>query len=194
MIDYKKSNKEYYIGKRRGPSKYQIAQRETSPDREEEIKAVWDSPKFDTHNQRLVFLLRHCRNVNYGYTVREFSHGIFPDHSFENLAVKNVRQIFRRFRKGAKNHQVLLYSKFVDGKWYYYNMIEDRAAYKDVELRAMKISLGLERAASKIEGILEMSEEDMKILENRTIEKLESKQEMEMDLKKLLKKFRSNQN
>ena len=58
---------------------HKILKMPVRPEKVEEIKAVWDSPKFKTNAQRLVHLLRHCRRIEYGYTIREFAHAIFPD-------------------------------------------------------------------------------------------------------------------
>ena len=58
---------------------HKILKMPVRPEKVEEIKAVWDSPKFKTNAQRLVHLLRHCRRIEYGYTIREFVHAIFPD-------------------------------------------------------------------------------------------------------------------
>ena len=154
------------------------------PEKVEEIKAVWDSPKFKTNAQRLVYLMRHCRRVEYGYTIREFSHAIFPDKMTtdpqeddgwdEYYALKNIRQIFRRFRKDIQNHEVILFAGLVKSTstWYYYNMADDKEGWKEVELREAKIALGYDRALARIEEISKMSDEDRELLTKRTTEEI----------------------
>ena len=150
------------------------------PEKVEEIKAVWDSPKFKTNAQRLVHLLRHCRRIEYGYTIREFAHSIFPDKMAtdpqedggwdEYYALSNIRQIFRRFRKDIQNHEIILFAGLVKSTntWYYYNMADDKEGWKEVELREAKIALGYDRAISRIEEISKMSDEDRELLAKRT--------------------------
>ena len=150
----------------------------------EEIKAVWDSPKFKTNAQRLVCLMRHCKKVEYGYTIREFSHAIFPDKMDtdprdddgwdEYYALKNIHHMFRRFRKDIQNHEVVLFAGLVKGHgtWYYYNMADDEDGWKEVKLREAKIALGYDRALARIEEISKMSDEDRELLTKRTTEEI----------------------
>lgn len=53
--------------------------KEIRSEKVEEIRIIWDSPKFRTNNERLIHLLRHCKNIEYGYTIREFAHARFPE-------------------------------------------------------------------------------------------------------------------
>ena len=124
-------------------TKDHTAQKSTRPDKVEEIKAVWDSPNFKTNNQRLVYLLRHCHNIEYGYTIREFAHARFAEKMTpepksnddylwgEHYAFKALHMMFNRFRHDVFNHEVLLASvykkleKETVGRWYYYNIIDD---------------------------------------------------------------------
>jgi hypothetical protein len=151
------------------------AQKETRPEKVEEIKAVWDSPNFKTNAQRLVYLLRHCKSAEYGYTTREFAHGIFPESMNIDIhidggwgeynAKRAVHQMFRRFRHDVTNHEIILLSRFVKlkdgiGRWYHYNMKEDPEGFREYELIAAKRSLGIKKAIDRTEDIFEMSEEE----------------------------------
>lgn len=170
---------------------YWTAQKETRPEKIEEIKAVWDSPKFKTNNQRLVFLLRHCKNVEYGYTLREFGHAIFSDHWSGYLALKNIHQMFTRFRKDAENHEVILLSRFMKvkgiGRWYYYNMIEDEEGFKGYKLRMAKIVLAEEKNLAKMQDILDMSQEERERKEREFEEKLKTRHLKRLERKKAKK-------
>jgi hypothetical protein len=148
------------------------------PEKVEEIKAVWDSPNFKTNAQRLIHLLRHCKKIEYGYTIREFACGIFPEkmtapdaESHEKyLAFYAIYQMFRRFRRDATNHEIVPFAGLVKGTgcWYYYNMIEDEKGYKEVQLRYARMDLGYDRALARIKDISEMPDEDRRILTERT--------------------------
>jgi hypothetical protein len=154
------------------------------PEKVEEIKAIWDSTKFKTNSQRLVHLMRHCKKVEYGYTIREFAHAIFPDKMDtdpkeddgwdEYFALKNTHQIFRRFRKDIQNHEIVLFAGLVKGTgtWCYYNMADDENGWKEVKLREAKIALGYDRALARIEEISKMSDEDRELLEKGTTQEI----------------------
>lgn len=154
------------------------------PEKVEEIKAVWDSPKFKTNAQRLVRLIRDCKKVEYGYTIREFASAIFPDKMATNPkddggwgeyhALKNIHHMFRRFRKDIKNHEIVLFAGLVKGTgtWYYYNMADDEEGWKEVKLREAKIALGYDRAIARIEELSKMTHEDRELLEKRTTEEI----------------------
>lgn len=101
--------------------------RNVRPEKVEEIQAVWDSPIFKTNNQRLVYLFRHCKNIEYGYTIREFAHARFPkkmifdpkdENKFvnreinEGYAFRALWMMFNRFRKDIDNHEVMLAALF----------------------------------------------------------------------------------
>ena len=62
----------------------------------------------------------------------------------EYYALKNIRQMFNRFRKDIENHNIALVARFwkVKGisRWYYYNIIEDPEAFKEYELRSRRKS------------------------------------------------------
>ena len=166
------------------------------PEKVEEIKAVWDSPKFKTNAQRLVHLLRHCRRIEYGYTIREFAHAIFPDKMDtdpkeddgwdEYFALKNTHQIFRRFRKDIQNHEIVLFAGLVKGTgtWCYYNMADDENGWKEVKLREAKIALGYDRALARIEEISKMSDEDRELLAKRTTDEIMRKVAKRQERKK----------
>ena len=64
------------------------------------------------------------------------------------IALSNIRQIFRRFRKDIQNHEIILFAGLVKSTntWYYYNMADDKEGWKEVELREAKIALGYDRA------------------------------------------------
>jgi len=151
------------------------AKKETRPEKIDEIKAVWKSPKFKTNNRRLVHLFRHCKKVEYGYTIREFVYAIFPEKMDidpkqdggwgEYYALKDIRQMLRRFRHDMENHEVLLISRRLRSrngvpKWYYYNTIEDEEGFLDSQMRLARITLGLHKIGEKVGDIMEMSEEE----------------------------------
>jgi hypothetical protein len=156
------------------------------PEKVEEIKAIWDSASFRTNAQRLVHLLRHCKKIEYGYTIREFVNAVFPEQRSEYLALKNTHQIFRRFRKDVENHEIVLFAGLVKGTntWYYYNMVNDEEGWKEVKLREAKIALGYERALARIEEISKMSHEDRELLANRTTEEIMRKVAKRQEKKK----------
>jgi hypothetical protein len=98
-----------------GQMKFRAQQKEIRPEKVEEIKAIWQSPKFKTHNQRLIYLLRHCTIIEpqYGYTIREFAHAIHPqkidpkstgEYDSEYYAFMAIRQMFSRFNHDVTNH------------------------------------------------------------------------------------------
>ena len=121
-------------------------------------------------------MLVYCRRIEYGFTIREFAHAIFPDKMatdpqedggwHEYFALKNTHQIFRRFRKDIQNHEIILFAGLVNSTntWYYYNMADYKEGWKEVELREAKIALGYDRALSRIEEISKMSNEDRELL------------------------------
>lgn len=173
-------------------------QKATRPDKIEEIKMVWDSPNFKTHNQRIVYLLRHCKKVEYGYTLREFAHAIYPEKMNiklredggwgEYYALKNIRQIFRRFRHDVTNHEVLLISRFLKvngiGRWYYYNTIDDEEGFEEHKSRQAKILLGMNKIHNKMLDILEMSHEERERKSEELSEKLKLKYAKRLENKK----------
>lgn len=104
----------------------------------------------------MVHLMRHCKRVECGYTLREFAHAIYPEKMNTDpmedggwgpyYALKNIHHMFSRFRKDVENHEILLLPRYVKlngiGRWYYYNMIEDKVKFDEYELRQAKILLG----------------------------------------------------
>ncbi len=155
-----------------GQMKFRAQQKEIRPEKVEEIEAIWQSPKFKTHNQRLIYLLRHCTIIEpqYGYTIREFAHAIHPqkmdpkstgEYDDEYYAFKAIRQMFRRFSQDIENHEVLLAAVLANGtgKWYYYNIIDNEQAIKDHKNRQDRMSLGIERAIQENQDIAKHSEE-----------------------------------
>ena len=184
MVDDRKPNKPKEVIDRRrrygnvrrinNYSKY----KQVRPEKVEEIKAVWDSPYFKTNSSRLVYLFRHCKSAEYAYTIREFAHARFPRKMSsgygEGEAFKALQQMFRRFRHKEELHDIWLNAKFVKSesegiwRWYYYNMVEDEKGYKEVQLRYARMDLGYDRALARIKEISEMSDEDRRILTERT--------------------------
>jgi len=168
------------------------------PDKVEEIKAVWDSPKsrFRNNNERLVYLFRHCTSAEYGYTIREFAQAKFPekmkDYDGEYLVFKALHQMFRRFRQDELNHEVVLaglYRKLKNepvGRWYYWNVIDDDEAMDEVNRFNYKMWLGLTRAQQENQDIIEHSEE-IKAELDRHIQEIENRVK-EADRKEELKK------
>jgi hypothetical protein len=81
--------------------------------------------------------------------------------------------MFRRFRPKEELHDIWLNPKFVKSesegiwRWYCYNMVNDDEAMKEVQRRADRCWLGLERTIQDLQGISEIPEEDMKILFDR---------------------------
>lgn len=145
---------------------------DTRPEKVEEIKEVWSSPKFRDDNSRLVYLFRHCTSPEFGYTAREFAIAKFPekmakDAEFgtEDYAIKLIHEMFRRFRNHVDNHEVMLYPmlKKLKGdtiyRYYYYNVIDDEDAQKEVHRRYARNSLGLTRSIQELEDIAERGEE-----------------------------------
>jgi hypothetical protein len=173
------------------------ARRKTRPDKIEEIKVIWDSPNFKTNSQRLVHLMRHCKKIEYGYTIREFAHAIFPEkmtgplseEHWKYFAFAALHQMFRRFRKDVQNHEIGMFAGLVKGTgtWYYYNMIEDEEGWKDVKLRQERIALGYDRALAQIKGISEMSDEDRELFTERMHEEIMRKVEKRLERKKVKK-------
>jgi hypothetical protein len=169
---------------RQNNKKYREMKMPVRPEKVVEIKAVWESPKFKTNAQRLIHPLRHCKKIEYGYTIREFAHAIFPEKMVADpkedggwghyYALKNIHHMFRRFRKDIQNHEIVLFAGLVKGtgNWYYYNMINDEEGWKEVKLREAKIALGYDRALARIEEISKMSDEDRELLEKRTTEEI----------------------
>lgn len=155
-----------------GLMKFRDEQKKIRPEKVDEIKSVWQSYKLKTHNQRLIYLMRHCTIIEpqYGYLKREFAHAIHPQkmdpkstgqYDYEYYAFKSIRQMFRRFSKDVENHQVFLAPVLAKGtgKWYYYNIIDNDQAIKDHQYRQDRISLGIERAIQDNQDIAEHSEE-----------------------------------
>lgn len=172
-----------------------------------EIKEIWESPKFKTHNQRLIYLLKHCTIIEpqYGYTIREFAHAIHPqkmdpnadpmnEYDSEYYAFKALRKMFNRFSHDVTNHEVLLSAVLAKGtgKWYYYNIIDDEQAIKDHHLRLARMSLGFQRTIQELEHIAEHSEEIERehkaeledILRRARIGRKQKRDKMESELKR----------
>lgn len=158
------------------------------PEKVEEIKAVWSSPKFKTNNERLVHLFRHCRKPEHGYTIREFAAartrpGSMLDRMWErdrkHSVFKTLRQMLRRFRKDAKNHEIILYAKYVAGKNYYYNMSYDPEGYEEVERRIAKMLLGITKSYDMDMDFLEMSETERRRRIDEALRKLKEEPEKE---------------
>ena len=120
------------------------------PDKIEEIKAVWHSPKFRDDNSRLVYLFRHCTSPEFGYTAREFATVKFPEkmaedagYGMDQYAISLIHQMFIRFRHNFNNHEILLHPmlKKINGdtiyRYYYYNIIYDEEAVREINRRAL---------------------------------------------------------
>ena len=70
------------------------------------------------------------------------------------------------------------------GRWYYYNLIDDEKAMREVKLRGERCTLRLERAREDLKGIGEMSEEDYAVLQKKHLEEIEAKIEYDIVRKK----------
>jgi hypothetical protein len=76
----------------------------------------------------------------------------------EGEAFKALHQMFRRFRHNEQLHDIWLNAKFVKSesegiwRWYYYNMVDDDEAMKEVQRRADRCWLGLERTIQDLQG------------------------------------------
>ncbi|MGC2430015.1 MAG: hypothetical protein WA393_03150 [Nitrososphaeraceae archaeon] len=175
------------VRKIRDHSKYHGAR----PEKVQEIKAVWSSPKFRDDNSRLVYLFRHCTSPEYGYTAREFATAKFPDKMNGDYweveyAIKLVHQIFNRFRHNIDNHEIILHPmlKKLKGdtiyRYHYYNIIDDEEARKEMRRRAALNCLGLTRTIQKLQDLAERGDEIQAAREKRYQEIEKSAEERRM--------------
>jgi hypothetical protein len=119
----------------------------------EEIRSVWSNPEFKTNREKLIHLFKDCKKVEEGYTTREFANAIFPEKmiipsdqeesNHVDTVTKYLERMLKTFGQDVINHRIVLSSKYVDGVYYYYNMVEDSTA-RDL-VKGAKTYLGIEK-------------------------------------------------
>ena len=101
----------------------------------------------------MIHLFRDCKKVEEGYTTREFANAIFPEKiitssvqeesNHVDTVTKYLERMLKTFGQDVTNHRIVLSSKYVDGVYYYYNMVEDSTA-RDL-VKGAKTYLGIEK-------------------------------------------------